>query len=198
MPDPTEDATLTLAVSEPRDHVRGPRTAPITRVEYGDFECPYCGQAYPVVKELEARMGERLRVVFRHFPLTEVHPHAAHAAEAAQAAGAQRRFWQMHDLLYERQDALEDADLIGYASELGLDLDRFQVELAQGVHRTRVREDFMSGVRSGVNGTPTFFINGRRHDGAWDLESLAAAIENARHAHRHHSPAADEHPRPRI
>jgi protein-disulfide isomerase len=198
MPDPTEDATLTLAVSEPRDHVRGPRTAPITLVEYGDFECPYCGQAYPVVKELEARMGERLRVVFRHFPLTEVHPHAAHAAEAAEAAGAQRRFWQMHDLLYERQDALEDADLIGYASELGLDLDRFQVELAQGVHRTRVREDFMSGVRSGVNGTPTFFINGRRHDGAWDLESLAEAVTLAmgpgttshRHGHDHRGPHA--------
>jgi protein-disulfide isomerase len=198
MPDPTEDATLTLAVSEPRDHVRGPRTAPVTLVEYGDFECPYCGQAYPVVKELEARMGERLRVVFRHFPLTEVHPHAAHAAEAAEAAGAQRRFWQMHDLLYERQDALEDADLIGYASELGLDLDRFQVELAQGMHRARVREDFMSGVRSGVNGTPTFFINGRRHDGAWDLESLAEAVTLAMgpgttshgHGHDHRAPHA--------
>jgi protein-disulfide isomerase len=198
MPDPTEDATLTLAVSERRDHVWGPRTAPVTLVEYGDFECPYCGQAYPVVKELEARMGERLRVVFRHFPLTEVHPHAEHAAEAAEAAGAQRRFWPMHDLLYERQDALEDADLIAYGSELGLDLDRFQVELAQGVHRARVREDFMSGVRSGVNGTPTFFINGRRHDGAWDLESLAEAVILAMapgttghgHGHDHRGPHA--------
>jgi protein-disulfide isomerase len=191
MPDSTEDATLTLAVAEPRDHIRGPRTAPVTLVEYGDFECPYCGQAYPVVKELEARMGERLRVVFRHFPLKEVHPHAEHAAEAAEAAGAQRQFWQMHDMLYERQDALEDTDLIGYGLELGLDLDRFQVELAQGVHRARVREDFMSGVRSGVNGTPTFFINGRRHDGAWDLESLAEAVTLAMapgttgHGHRH-------------
>src|SRR5437016_5079032 len=146
MPDPTEEATLTVPVSEQRDHVRGPGTAAVTLVEYGDFECPYCGRAYPVVKELEARMGERLRVVFRNFPLAEMHPHAEHAAEAAEAAGAQRRFWQMHDLLYERQDALEDADLIAYGSELGLDLDRFQVELAQGAHRARVREDFMSGV----------------------------------------------------
>jgi len=119
---------------------------------------------------------EQMRFAFRNFPLTQIHPHAAHAAEAAEAAAAQGRFWEMHDLLYEHQDALEDDDLLTYASQVGLDLNRFQVELAQGAYAQRVRDDFMSGVRSGVNGTPTFFINGRRHDGGFDLHSLSEAI----------------------
>jgi protein-disulfide isomerase len=117
-----------------------------------------------------------VRLVFRNFPLTQIHPHAQHAAEAAEAAAAQGRFWQMHDVLYERQNALEDEDLVAYAAELALDLDRFQVELTRGAYSERIREDLMSGVRSGVSGTPTFFINGRRHDGTWDLRSLTEAV----------------------
>jgi len=197
MPDLSESPSLSLPVSEQRDHVQGPRAAPVTLVEYGDFECPYCGQAYPVVKELLSRQGGSVRLVFRNFPLAEIHPHARRAAEAAEAAGAQGKFWEMHDLLFERQDALGDEDLVGYASELGLDLDRFQVELAQNAYAGRVREDFMSGVRSGVNGTPTFFINGRRHDGNWDLASLTEAVTlaatpgpQAHGGHEHHRPHA--------
>jgi protein-disulfide isomerase len=148
-------------------------------VEYGDYECSHCGHAYGILKELQARVGEQMRLIFRNFPLTQVHPHAQHAAEAAEAAGAQRQFWPMHDLLYERQDALEDDELVARAAKLGVDLDRFQIDLSQGTYRDRIREDFMSGVRSGVNGTPTFFVNGRRHDGPWDLQSLMAVVTAA-------------------
>ena len=148
-------------------------------MEYGDYECPYCGEAYPVVEELQRVLGDRLRFVFRHFPLTKMHPHALGAAEAAEAAGAQDMFWEMHDLLYENQDALDDEDLVRYAKELRLDVPRFVKEMEAHTHAERVREDFSSGVRSGVNGTPTFFINGARHDGPFNLESLMAAIEEA-------------------
>jgi protein-disulfide isomerase len=171
----TTSPTLTPPVGD-RDHVIGPRTAPVTLVEYGDYECPYCGAAHPVVKEVRRRLGNSLRFAFRHFPLTRVHPHAQHAAEAAEAAGAQGKFWQMHDQLFEHQEALDDADLLLYAAAIGLDLDRFLNELETGVHAARVREDFLSGVRSGVNGTPTFFINGRRHEGASDVQTLLAVI----------------------
>lgn len=170
---------LVLPVDPARDHIRGPETAPSTLVEYGDYECPYCGAAHPIVEEVRERMGDRLRFVFRHFPLTNIHPHAARAAESAEAAGAQGRFWEMHDRLFEYQDALEDADLLAHAAAVGLDLVRFARELDAGVHAPRVREDFMSGVRSGVNGTPTFFVNGIRHDGAYDAESLVRAIQRA-------------------
>jgi protein-disulfide isomerase len=161
------------------DHVEGPAKAPVTLVEYGDYECPYCGQAYPVVKALQERLGKQLRFVFRNFPLSEAHPHAEHAAEAAEAAAAQGKFWEMHDHLYENQDALDDEDLVGYAKALGLDVPRFVREMEEHRYAERVREDFRSGVRSGVNGTPTFFINGARHDGPFDLGSLLAAIEEA-------------------
>ena len=167
---------LTLPVSD-RDHVQGPATAPVTLVEYGDYECPYCGAAYPIVKRLQEHLGDRLRFVFRNFPLTTVHPHAEHAAEAAEAAGAQGKFWEMHDYLYEHQDALADQNLLEYAATVGLDVERFIREMEGGVHTDRVRADFMSGVRSGVNGTPTFYINGQRHNGPYDFESLLAAIE---------------------
>jgi protein-disulfide isomerase len=170
--------SLTMPSSE-RDHILGPPSAPATLLEYGDFECPYCGMAYPIVKELQRTFGPRLRFAFRHFPLSTVHPHAEHAAEAAECAGAQGKFWEMHDTLYENQDALDDEDLARYAAGLGLDLNRFIAELAGHVHAPRVREDFMSGVMSGVNGTPTFFINGVRHDGSWDFDTLSAAIEEA-------------------
>jgi protein-disulfide isomerase len=172
-------ATLTMPVSDDRDHIQGPADAPVTLVEYGDYECPYCGAAYPIVKEVQARMGERLRFVFRNFPITTSHPHAEQAAEAAEAAEAQERFWEMHDVLYENQRHLEDENLRAYAEQLGLDVERFGNELAEHVHAPRVREDFMSGVRSGVNGTPTFFINGARHDDSYELETLLAALERA-------------------
>lgn len=170
--------TLTPQVS-PRDHIQGPSTANVTLVEYGDYECPYCGQASLVVKALQQQLGNQLRYVFRHFPLTNAHPHAAHAAEAAEAASAQDMFWEMHDTLFENQDALEDEDLTGYAAELGLDVPRFISEMSEHRFATRVHEDLLSGIRSGVNGTPTFFINGVRHDGAFDFDSLLAAITDA-------------------
>jgi protein-disulfide isomerase len=170
---------LTVPVDEGRDHVQGPADAAVTLVEYGDYECPYCGAAYPIVKELQARKGDRLRFVFRNFPITTSHPHAEQAAESAEAAAAQERFWEMHDVLYENQRHLEDEDLRAYAEQVGLDVERFGKELAEHVHAARVREDFMSGVRSGVNGTPTFYINGLRHDDSYELETLLAALESA-------------------
>jgi len=170
---------LTVPVDEDRDHIQGPAEAAVTLVEYGDYECPYCGAAYPIVKEVQARMGDRLRFVFRNFPITTSHPHAEQAAEAAEAAAAQERFWEMHDVLYENQRHLEDEDLRTYAEQLGLDVERFASELAEHAHAARVREDFMSGVRSGVNGTPTFYINGLRHDDSYELETLLDALEAA-------------------
>jgi protein-disulfide isomerase len=172
-------AKLAVPVSEDRDHIRGPRIAPVTLVEYGDYECQYCGQAYYVVKELEQRAGNLTRFVFRNFALTTIHPHAERAAEAAEAAGAQGKFWEMHDLLYENQQALEDEDLMKYAAWADLDINRFVRDMREGRYLNRIREDFLSGTRSGVNGTPTFFINGFRHDGSWDLVSLMTAIEEA-------------------
>ena len=174
---------LTLPVGD-RDHVDGPADAAVTLVEYGDFECPHCGRAYPIVKATRKKMGRRLRFVFRNFPLRESHPHAEHAAEAAEAAGAQGKFWEMHDRLFERQFALDDQYLIEYATDLGLDALRFEKELTAGVYAPRVREDFRSGVRSGVNGTPTFFVDGVRYDASWDQEPLLAALEREAAARR--------------
>jgi protein-disulfide isomerase len=168
-----------MPVSQDRDHVQGPADASVTLIEYGDYECPYCGAAYPIVKEVQARMGERLQFVFRNFPITTAHPHAEQAAEAAEAAAAQGSFWEMHDLLYENQKGLENEDLRGYAEQLGLDVGRFDTELSEHVQADRVHEDFLSGVRSGVNGTPTFYINGSRHDDSYDEETLLAALERA-------------------
>jgi protein-disulfide isomerase len=163
----------------PTDHVQGPETAPVTLMEYGDFECPHCGAAYLIVKNIQRLMGERLRFAFRHFPLTQIHPMAEPAAEAAEAAGAQGKFWEMHNLLFENQQTLDPEYLLGFAEKLGLDTERFMRELEEGVYRERVREDFMSGVRSGVNGTPSFFINGVRYDGSWDVVPLLEALETA-------------------
>jgi formate-nitrite transporter family protein len=169
---------LTPPVSD-ADHRAGPDDAPVTLVEYGDFECPHCRRAHPIVLEVRRRMGQRLRFVFRHFPLSEAHPHAMHAAEAAEAAADQGKFWEMHDAFFENQEALEDPDLIRYAQELGLDAERVERELESSAHAKRVREQFRSGVRSGVNGTPTFFINGLRHDGSWDADTLLEALTAA-------------------
>jgi protein-disulfide isomerase len=173
------EGVLTMPVSEDRDHIQGPADAPVTLVEYGDYECPACGASYPIIKELQARMGERLRFVFRNFPLTTVHPHAEQAAEAAEAAAAQGKFWPMHDLLYENQRHLRDRDLSAYAEKVGLGVEPFEQQLAEHVQAGRVHEDFLSGVRSGVNGTPTFYINGRRHDDSYELQTLLAALERA-------------------
>jgi len=177
-------AVLTMPVAEGRDHIQGPADAPVTLVEYGDYECPYCGAAYPIVKEVQARMGEGLRFVFRNFPIATSHPHAERAAEAAEAAAAQGSFWAMHDVLYENQKRLRDEDLRVYAEQVGLDVGSFDQELAEHVHAARVREDFMSGVRSGVNGTPTFYVNGTRHDDSYDLDTLLGALEETADARR--------------
>jgi protein-disulfide isomerase len=171
-------ARLTLPVG-PRDHAQGPADAPVTLVEYGDYECPHCGRAYPIVKEVQRRLGAKLRFVFRNFPLSEMHPHAEHAAEGAEAAGAQGKFWEMHDALFEHQGALDDKHLVAYAAAIGLDAARFGIDLRGHTNRARVREDFVTGARSGVNGTPTFFINGVRFDDSWEPDTLADALEAA-------------------
>jgi protein-disulfide isomerase len=160
-----------------RDHIQGPVDAPSMLVEYGDYECPYCGEAYPMVKAIQEHLGDRLCFAFRNFPLSNAHPHAQHAAEAAEAAGDQGRFWEMHDVLYENQQALEDQDLAQYAADLGLDADRLMADVLAGKHTARIREDFRSGARDGVNGTPTFFVNGIRFDGMPEVDSLLAALK---------------------
>jgi protein-disulfide isomerase len=173
------EAALLSPVDETLDHIQGSAGAPVTLVQYGDYECPYCGEAYPIIKEIQALMGDRLRFVFRNFPISTSHPHAEHAAEAAEAADAQGRFWEMHDLLYERQRHLTDQDLHTYAEELGLDIERFDKEMEEHLHAPRVHEDFMSGVRSGVNGTPTFYVDGVRHDDSYERDVLLDALERA-------------------
>jgi len=159
------------------DHILGPETARITLVEYGDFECPNCGQAYPAVKILRKHFGERMRFVFRHFPLREVHPHAELAAEAAEAAGAQNKFWPMHDLLFENQLHLKAKSLRRCAEQAEVDLERYDYEMNDHVYLQRVQEHIDSGTRSGVRATPTFFVNGILHDVSFGLEHLRQAIE---------------------
>jgi protein-disulfide isomerase len=174
----TEIVKLTLPVSL-RDHIQGKDTSPLTLLEYGDYECPYCGQAYPIIKQVQKHFGPKLRFVFRNFPVSQIHPHAQHAAEAAECAATQNKFWEMHDYLYEHQQALDDQHLEKYASELALDLARFKNDMSMHVHAARVREDFLSGVRSGVNGTPTFYIDNTRYNGSWDLETLLETLRSA-------------------
>ncbi len=167
-------------VDPARDHIRGPDRAPVTLLEYGDYECPYCGRAEPIIRELLDSFGDDVRYVWRHLPLNDVHPNAQMAAEAAEAAAAQGDFWEMHDLLLAHQEALSDQDLTGYARELGLDLGRFWEELRRRRYADRVAEDVASADASGVAGTPTFFINGRRHQGAYDIDTLTDAVTRAR------------------
>src|SRR6476469_1379905 len=168
-----EIVKLSLPVSAKRDHIQGKSNAPVTLVEYGDYECPYCGEAYLIVKKIQQQLKDQLRFVFRNFPLTQVHPHAQQTAEAAESAGVQKKFWDMHDLLYENQQALDYYHLVEYASILDLDIERFNNDLFSHAYAGRVREDFISGVRSGVNGTPTFFVNGVRYNYSWDYEILS-------------------------
>ena len=177
-PEEMEMPHLTMPVSE-RDHIQGPATAEVTLVEYGDYECPYCAEAFPVVKEIQRKLGPKLRFVFRHFPQAHIHPHARHAAEAAEAAAVQDKFWQMHGMLFEHQDMLDDEHLLQYAAALGLDTERFQWELQQHIYAYRLDEDAESGRHSRVSGTPTFFINGIRHDDTYTLDVLLPAVRRA-------------------
>jgi diadenylate cyclase len=163
----------------PEDHVRGPEGAPVTLVKYGDYECPYCGELHPVLEELRERAGERVRFVFRHFPLDSVHPRARRAALAAEAAASQGRFWEMHDLLYENQAELGEEDLVRHAAKLGLDLQRFEEDLANDHLAWSIEEDRLGGDRAGVVGTPALFVNGVRYTGTMDLDKLLAAVEDA-------------------
>jgi protein-disulfide isomerase len=177
---PQLPSVLEPAVDPERDHIRGPVDAPLTLLEFADFECPFCGQATGVVDELRHRFGDELRYVFRHLPLTDIHQHAELAAEAVEAAAAQGRFWEYHDMLYGHQDQLEFEDLLGYAGELDLDVERFARELEAGIHASRVLEDVVSAEASGARATPTFFVGNRRHVGPHDAATLAAALEASR------------------
>ncbi len=187
MSKPSVDADPMLPIQDD-DHVAGPDTAAITLVAYCDFECPYCGRAYPIIKQLRARLIDRLRFIFRHFPLIHKHPLAHQAAEAAEAADAQGRFWDMHDLLFEHQEDLENRHLLAYAEYLALDVGRFEQELVGRVHEQRVNRDVRSGRRSGVTGTPTFFLNGDRHTDEETLERLVLrASGGGPHTEKHHT-----------
>lgn len=168
---------LNTAVSG-QDHAQGPEKAPLTLVEYGDYECGYCGEAYSVVKAAQQALGAKLRFVFRNFPLADAHPHAQAAALAAEAAGRQDQFWPMHDALYEHQGQLDASHVAGYAKALGLNVERFQADLADKAVAGRVAADLESGARSGVNGTPSFFVNGQRYDGDWQGPALLHYLQS--------------------
>jgi len=171
-------ATLKQLITS-ADHAQGPESAEVTLVGYGDYECPYCGQAYPVVKQIQKQFGKGLRFVFRNFPLSQMHSHAEAAAEVAEFAGSQGKFWQMHDKLYENQARLGETLYLSLGEELELSSTAMRQALKEGTFKALVRADFTGGIRSGVNGTPTFFINGHRHDGSFDFETLVSAIQQA-------------------
>jgi protein-disulfide isomerase len=174
-------AKLRVPVND-SDHVHGPKDAPIELVEYGDFQCPHCRQAFPVLELLRENLGNELRLVYRHFPITEVHPHALNAARAAEAAGRQGRFWEMHALLFKNQEALDPDSLTGYAAALGLDMEQWAGDSESDPVEAKIRADFQSGVRSGANGTPAFFLNGYRYDGDSDYASLLEAMHSTTYA----------------
>lgn len=171
-------AILKIPVTK-EDHSQGDENARITLVEYGDYECPYCGSAYPIVKQIQKHFGKRLRFVFRNFPLVESHPHAEIAATAAEFAGTHNKFWEMHDILYENQEFLDIPDLLNYAQLLNLSAKDLHTTIINKTFASKIKNDFMGGVRSGVNGTPSFFINGNRHDGSFEYEDLLIALEQA-------------------
>jgi len=170
---------LTTPIKKNYDHIQGPINAPIRIVEYGDYECPYTGEAYPIVQEIRRRLGNSICFVFRNFPLNEIHPHAQHAAEAAEAAGAQDKFWQMYDYLFEHQNELDDRHLLVYGQRIGLDIERFKKEISEHIYEPIIMESLKNGIKSGVQGTPTFFLNGVRYEGSWDLETLLKTIESS-------------------
>jgi protein-disulfide isomerase len=172
----TQGIHLVVPVSE-RDHIQGTATAAVTLVQYGDYECPYTRQSTTIVRAIQQQLGEQLRFVFRNFPLTEIHPHALHAAFAAEAAAAQGKFWQMHDYIFHHQHTLEDSDLEQFAGAVGLDIQQFARDMAKRPYISRIEEDLQSGIRSGVRGTPTFFINGVLYPGSWEKEALLSALE---------------------
>lgn len=173
-------ATLKVDVDPASDHILGSNTAPVTLVEYGDYECPHCAKAHPVVAVVREALGDQLRFVFRNFPLSEIHRHAVNAAEAAEAADKQGKFWEMHDAIYEHQrEGLTDDRLLALAVSVGADAEQIKEALDNDTYFDKVQNDFMSGVRSGVNGTPSFFINGVRHDDSWDPETLIEALKAA-------------------
>lgn len=171
-------SALSLPVSAQRDHIRGRTDAPVTLLEYGDYECPFCARAHREICEIRDQLGDQLCYAFRHFPLTTVHLHAQQAAEAAEAAGAQRMFWEMHDLLFVNHDRLDRATLLAHARALRLDVTQWCEDLDSHTYLPKVREDFISGVRSGVSGTPSFYINGSRHEGSWQAPALLTAIRS--------------------
>jgi protein-disulfide isomerase len=169
---------LTVPVNIGSDHIRGSINAPITLVEYGDYECPYTGMAYIVVKEIMKQFGDKIYFVFRDFPLNDIHPHAQHAAEAAEAAAAQDKFWQMHDYLFEHQKVLDDDHLLEYAQKVGLDTDKFKKEMSGHIYAPLINKSIKNGIDSGVEGTPTFFINGVRYEDSWDLDTFSNVLKN--------------------
>jgi protein-disulfide isomerase len=174
-PDPADTTRLLIPIHD-EDHVQGPEAASYTLVEYGDYECPACGQLFDIIRDLQSTLGDQLRIVYRHYPLSGIHPRAQEAAEAAEAASQQGRFWEMHDLLFHNQNTLQRKNLIAYAENLTLDLDRFRSELKKRVYEDRVREDFRRGVQNGVYKTPGLFLNGVRHDAAWDRDTLLRVL----------------------
>jgi protein-disulfide isomerase len=168
---------LTVPVNIGSDHIRGSINAPITIVEYGDYECPYTGMAYPIVRNIMKQFGDQIYFVFRNFPLNDIHPHAQHAAEAAEAAAAQDKFWQMHDYLFEHQKALDDSHLFEYAQKVGLDIDRFKKEMSGHIYAPLINESLRNGIDSGVEGTPNFFVNGVLYEDSWDLDTFSNVLK---------------------
>jgi protein-disulfide isomerase len=178
--DPAEKEIKKLAVpvNIGSDHILGSANASLTLVEYGDYECPYTGMAYPIVKEIMSQFGDdKIYFVFRNFPLSDIHPHAQHAAEATEAAAAQDKFWEMHDYLFEHQKALDDRHLLEYAQKVGLDINRFKKEMSGHIYTSLINKSLKSGIDSGVEGTPTFFVNGVRYEDSWDLETFSENLK---------------------
>src|ERR687896_831137 len=173
-----ENKKLTVPVNIGSDHIRGSINAPVTIVEYGDYECPYTGMAYPIVKEIIRHFDEKIYFVFRNFPLNDIHPHAQHAAEAAEAAAAQDKFWQMHDYLFEHQKALDDSHLFEYAQKVELDIDKFKKEMSGHIYTSLINESLRNGIDSGVEGTPTFFVNGVHYEDSLDLDTFSNVLKN--------------------
>jgi protein-disulfide isomerase len=174
-----ENIKLSMPIDESRDHIQGPATAAVTLVEYGDYECPYCAQAYLIIKEVQERLGRKLRFVFRSFPLTVLRPHAYQSALAVETAAAQGRFWDLYDFLFKHGEVLTDDNLRQSAAKLGLNIEKFDREFRDRIYSIHVDEDIQSGTESGVTKTPTFFINGDRYDNSWDLDRLLSALDEA-------------------